>query len=831
MFSTWNKIDLHIHTDMSNLTKSNDYQGNFSIDTLCENIRKCDVRLISLTDHNIVNCNAYDELSKKNIEYLVGMELDVSITSTDLKNYVNKLKQNTGDKIDIKPFHALVLFRTKDHNKISSELENMYRTISKDLLDGCIDLEIEKKLRVTTIEYIVKFFRNEDFFIIAHGNKDKGIVEPYKKVKKVYEAQNEILIGGISALEMKSNANMENVINHYNEDFQKLMRNDFKTTKATSYVVFSDNHNCEEYHLRSKETWIKGQPTFETLRLAFSDPESRIHSSEHEPITNTNFIDSMQICINGHNPQQIDFSPQLNVIIGGRSSGKSLLFNTLVNLNNEFTENDKKIYKKSYSKLVDLDNCNAKLSIGSPSSTISIHGEAFYQEAIISLFEEENDLKSKLEDEFIEILDSDIRTIENQLDDTVAKFNTAYKNYYEISSKIDKGDIKEHLLVSLRKSDKLFSIDIDKIASNKNLETYSHVINELVSMNEKLIDLGKKIVDDKNIFTATEQHKINEVAKLLLSKKSEIEIKRQNEEIRQKFIDRVKAINRQYVLTELTSEKQLIEQTKNKLANDINDYNDFFKSKLRLRKACDQIESINKKIDDKINTKSKYKFVTKVNLNISGKKIVQDFFEDKIIGYLPNRSLFQNMLNFACFDLPEIRIKQFPADGKTPERLNNSLTSYIRNIKSKKSYEIIECCDNGVEISTLSTSQGKKASIFLDIKLKNLCEEHNKSVLFIDQLEDNIDNRFISEELVSIIRQLKKTTQIILVTHNPSIAIYGDAENIIIAENTGTEITYKQGGLENIEIRKEACKILDGGEIAFKNRIDKYNIAVIKETS
>jgi hypothetical protein len=187
------------------------------------------------------------------------------------------------------------------------------------------------------------------------------------------------------------------------------------------------------------------------------------------------------------------------------------------------------------------------------------------------------------------------------------------------------------------------------------------------------------------------------------------------------------------------------------------------------------------------------------------------------------------MLNLANIELSDVRLKQYVDDGKKPEKLKTLFLDYIKNIKSKKTYEIIECLEDGYEISTLSTSQGKKASIFLDIKLKNLIGDHNKDVLFIDQLEDNIDNKFISEELVKIIRQLKNKIQIILVTHNPSIAIYGDAENIIIAENIGNDFSYKQGGLEDVDIREEACKILDGGEVAFKNRMDKYNIDILEE--
>jgi DNA repair ATPase RecN len=108
--------------------------------------------------------------------------------------------------------------------------------------------------------------------------------------------------------------------------------------------------------------------------------------------------------------------------------------------------------------------------------------------------------------------------------------------------------------------------------------------------------------------------------------------------------------------------------------------------------------------------------------------------------------------------------------------------------------------------------------------LDSFSGSNKTAILMIDQIEDNIDNKYISGRLVETIRKLKKDMQMILVTHNPSIAVYGDAENIIICENTENGFLYKQGGLENKEIREEACEILDGGDIAFKNRMDKYNI-------
>lgn len=829
MYSKWNKVDLHIHTDMSKITKSNDYEGKFSIDTLYSKLKENNIDLISLTDHNIINCDAYEKLSQKDIKFLVGVELDVSISKKEMISYIKRLKSNSDDKIKIKPFHALVLFRTLDYEAVSSKLERMYSTISENVLKGISDLTVNKFHRVTTIEFIVKHFCDEDFFIIAHGNKDKGIVEPYSKVKKIGEAQNEILVGGISALEMKSNANIENVINHYNEGFQKLLRDDFKQTKTTSYVVFSDNHNCQNYEPRKMQTWIKGHPTYETLRLAFSDPESRIHTSEHEPKLNTNYIEKICLTINDSESQIIEFSPQLNVIIGGRSSGKSLLFNTLINMNNEFTEDDKAIFKKNYSTLVDIANSSAKLSIGNYADSISIPGEAFYQEAIIKLFEKENDLKTKLENEFIEISDSEIRHKENYLDDIVTEFNNAYKEYYDIASKINKGDIRQHIDIALRNSEKLFEIDFSQLNVKKNLNDYDEVFKELDNFLETSKSLKELKLDGEDVLSEDDKKLLTELVSNINNKKLIIEKKKIKEDIRIRFKYELECILNNYITKELTNEKQMIEKTRNKLDEYIIEYESYFISKLRLRQACKEIEMLNLKIEDKINKKSKYKFITKVNLNISGNKIINDFFKEKIINYDPNINLYMNILNLADITIEDVRLKQYTVDGKKPEILRDKFNTYIKNTKSKKTYEIIECLEDGHEISTLSTSQGKKASIFLDIKLKNLLGVHNKNVLFIDQLEDNIDNKYISEELVGLVRELKRKIQVILVTHNPSIAIYGDAENIIIAENGGNKFFYKQGGLENIDIREEACKILDGGEVAFKNRMDKYNIAILNE--
>ena len=63
-----------------------------------------------------------------------------------------------------------------------------------------------------------------------------------------------------------------------------------------------------------------------------------------------------------------------------------------------------------------------------------------------------------------------------------------------------------------------------------------------------------------------------------------------------------------------------------------------------------------------------------------------------------------------------------------------------------------------------------------------------------------------------------------MVTHNANLAINTDADQIIIAEAGAhppgdlPPISYASGGLENADIRKAACDILEGGTGAFQER-------------
>ena len=97
--------------------------------------------------------------------------------------------------------------------------------------------------------------------------------------------------------------------------------------------------------------------------------------------------------------------------------------------------------------------------------------------------------------------------------------------------------------------------------------------------------------------------------------------------------------------------------------------------------------------------------------------------------------------------------------------------------------------------------------------------------IIIDQPEDNLDNQSVYSKLVPCICRAKQKRQVIIVTHNPNIAVACDAEQIIYCEkdkNT-SQICYESGAIENSEIRVHVVDVLEGTMPAFDLRKLKYD--------
>lgn len=143
----------------------------------------------------------------------------------------------------------------------------------------------------------------------------------------------------------------------------------------------------------------------------------------------------------------------------------------------------------------------------------------------------------------------------------------------------------------------------------------------------------------------------------------------------------------------------------------------------------------------------------------------------------------------------------------------------INTINSKN--DIDKLVNDGTIKDLSKASPGMKSVAYLDLLFGS-----DKSILLFDQPEDNIDNYYISNTLVDLIKEKKKTKQLIFVTHNPSLAVYGDAFNYIYVtseEKDGIQnILYNNYLIEKKDDKDKIMDILEGGKKSFVNRDRKY---------
>ncbi|MCY3968053.1 MAG: AAA family ATPase, partial [bacterium] len=130
-------------------------------------------------------------------------------------------------------------------------------------------------------------------------------------------------------------------------------------------------------------------------------------------------------------------------------------------------------------------------------------------------------------------------------------------------------------------------------------------------------------------------------------------------------------------------------------------------------------------------------------------------------------------------------------------------------------------------------SKGQKATAVLLLLLLQ-----SDAPLIVDQPEDDLDNRFISEVIVEKMRENKRQRQFVFSTHNANIPVLGDAELILgldakgdVSDGDANNINSDAraflnpdhaGSIDTPEVRTLVEEILEGGKEAFERRRRKY---------
>ncbi len=126
-------------------------------------------------------------------------------------------------------------------------------------------------------------------------------------------------------------------------------------------------------------------------------------------------------------------------------------------------------------------------------------------------------------------------------------------------------------------------------------------------------------------------------------------------------------------------------------------------------------------------------------------------------------------------------------------------------------------------------SIGQKATAILLILFLE-----SETPLVIDQPEDDLDNRFITDVVIPILRQEKRRRQFLFATHNANLPVLGDAELIVTLEASGESgtptgaagsakiIDEHIGSIDLASVKFQVEQILEGGKQAFEMRRAKY---------
>jgi len=95
--------------------------------------------------------------------------------------------------------------------------------------------------------------------------------------------------------------------------------------------------------------------------------------------------------------------------------------------------------------------------------------------------------------------------------------------------------------------------------------------------------------------------------------------------------------------------------------------------------------------------------------------------------------------------------------------------------------------------------------------------------LIIDQPEDDLDNQYIYEVVVDLLRKRKFSRQIIIATHNANIPVNGDAELIValdVENRLGRLLVH--GSIDRDDIKDQVSRIMEGSAEAFRLRKERY---------
>ena len=877
--SEWRKWDLHLHSLYSVIGSYDGVTPDFFINKIKEE----EISVVGLTNYFKFDEKDYelaDNLRRNGIVTFMNLELRLT-NINDAKQMVDYhvVFSDQVTKVEIENFisnlDVTVGHTKKKVNALSNEeIKSTAAVNFQELIDTLTDESLNLKGKYLTA-----------FLSRGHGNAVCGKGRDYTVYEEITRHSDFVL----HSVDLIKNLEKDKLF--------WLGKTDEKNIYVKPLLQSSDAHCIDDIGIRESPvegkhqneigvylkddqyyskipgyTWIKSEPTFEGLRQIIYEPEERVQYGYNNPSDKMRYLVIDHVDYYGNN--KIYLNTGLNAIIGGRSTGKSTLINSIAKAQNN------KNYKGEEHYILEESGFNVVWADGESSSEREV--EFIPQEFMIDISKN----REKLDFLIREIIEKKgMRIEENNYQARVESINSeislALGEYIKESRDIrnlskPEGN-KEAASEEIRKiNEQIENIILASSFTDQEHRSYTEICNQLGYLSFLLGSMQREKEHAEELKKAKFYVDVN--LTLLSEEKQEL--------FRNKLDELHMKSNKEwnvFVDEQIVQIENTIEQTQVKII-ELQRSPIYLKGKslelknYELKRLKEQLDFhmeivrdfetyLERKNDGEIKIKEKYDFIINKFFDyFNAIKGLQDTFKIeendlKIeitpslvpfvenIDYLYARSLLNNnfiekfdklMSQMKCDELRAFFSQSLKEENFSFNKGKN-IEDLIRDIFGvnwfKYNYTVTYQNDEFQDMS-----QGKKSFVILKLLLEF---SDDKKPVLIDQPEDSLDNRAIYHELRKYLLDTKKKRQIIIVTHNPNVVVGADAENVIVAHQqsnleknrNGKKFQYINGALENTKgkdssgefvmesqgIREHIFDVLEGGEEAFAKREQKYN--------
>ncbi len=768
--------DMHIHT----YADANKREGtHYDVDELLTRVKACahgSKAMISLTDHNVINADVYKEALGKagdDVVLILGVELHVKANGP-------------------KPYHAHAYFNVEPSDDSIEALNKVLDRLYPNKLPSKDD-------EIPQLPGILNAFQKHEFLFLPHGGQAHGTFDQAVGKDERFDdlMMRSIYYNTFDGFTARSCANVDNTVRY----FQRIGIEEF-----TNLLTGSDNYDPAKYpEPKSSDadeftpTWIVAEVGFDGLRMALSE-KSRLHYTSEPPESFSRPTPSIEnIRLKKDNIDiDVDLTPGLNVIIGGSSTGKTLLLEAIARRTGILKPGEShSFYDKFGINDVELKRNDQMDPYYINQSYIStVVGKSVDHDTIESIqilkdvFPQDQNASDVLDTNF-----EKVRSLVSSMfaaSDDVHESEQMLRRLSAPNDLITVDSLDSNPIAIMQPSAQLepqllWKSVVENEALNvlKRLEEMFNTNQLLPSIHNEVEALKKKITYGKEI-TALERR----VASALAAGAQEYDTAQDAST----ESDKKKRTNVQNLLSNIV-----------KLRNGLKAFDD---AKIALLEQG--FEDMPKQVD-----------LAGHHLGVVYSfKMSSQFLLDDI------NTLLNVDYKFGSIDKITAEALADSLAGADKRRNITTMSAYgnavSANLEKRKKRTFSIKTKAGLNWNDLS--EGRKTAVLLDLIL---AFDGNFAPLIIDQPEDNLAADYINTGLANAIKESKATRQTIVVTHNATIPMLADAQTVVLCQNEGDKLVIRSAPLEGTLGGKRVLdwivEITDGGEPSVQKRFRKYN--------